>query len=830
MTTLPPGFVIDPKAEEDQAAVEASATPGLPDGFVLDNPEGTSIAGGMLRSIGQGATADFGDELVGLAGGDEAEESYRKKVHQFEEEHPVLDMLGKGTGAIGSTVGLAFLPSGQIPALGRAAAFGGRVLNGLRSLFGATNAAKAIPGASAAVSAGVRGVPFLGRAAEIAAGTNARRGGLAAMEYGATSRAGQYEGAPDIEGDGRDGFDTMIDDGMGRIGAAFDPKSMALDYATGTGFTKAFNRAAPVVGDWIDGTRTLIARARGEAGADAGPVAVAKRLRADRVTPQQMRDQVLPAYRGMSQDDVANIMERYGDLVAGGADDATARQMIAGELAQRGVNPGTAQRQVRAVVQRYQDRNAVPSQINELAAMAQGGDNAAGDAVATHRQFEAGINMARDGSEASQVSEFMTGRQPQARGAVSDALEGQLGDGDVGHMLDDYEMRRAASNEDYEPIVEAFNNDPHAQQALRRAIDLSRMEIESRLGNRADDMANEVRGQLTKFTNPETHILPRGSPLSNGQQGPRAVTEVDDLGRRGTMDLNGFLHQRRALTGAIENSRKEFRDTPTTHDLRDLKGTIDRHVRAIADDQSLPPETRQIFADWAESNDSRARLEAMRRAFQTGSGLNITAKGGTSLMNMEMAMRRLDRMRPDEQEMFARGVMSQIKGKIDTGGDFHDVAKVFTNARMRSVLSRMMGQEQADNFYQLVRRAALATRSARADKNSPTARIRDEKEAEMVLSKLRNAVEILTSPKRAISGAMDLADDIMFRRKNEAVMRILGANTDQPHQVIRTLRDLDAAMRYQDPTVVTPFVRNSGPFAAVPATQDLTQTDEDNWH
>lgn len=784
-----------------------------------------SIAGGLLRSVAQGATADFGDEVVGLTGGDEAKESYRKKIDQFEEEHPYLDMAGKGAGAIGSTAGLMFVPGGQVAALGRAGAWGSRILSSLRSAFGATNAAKAIPGASAAISTRFLNVPFIGRAAEIAAGTNARRGGLAAMEYGATSRAGQYEGAPDIEGDGRDGFDALTDDAMGRIGAAFDPSSMALDYTTGTAFTKALNGIMPRLGNVIDGTRTLIARARGEAGADAGPVAVAKRLRADRVTPQNMRDVILPEYRGMHQDDVANIMERYGDLVAGGVDDGTARQTIAGELAQRGVNAGTAQRQVRAIVQRYQDRNAVPSQVNELAAIAQGGD-----AVSTHRAFESGINMARDGSEASRVSEFMTGRQPQARGAVSDALEQQLGDGDVGHMLNDYEMRRAASNEGYEPIIASFDSDPQAQQALQRAIDLSRIEVEGRLGNRADDMAVEVRGQLGKFTNPETHILPRGSPLSGGHQGPRAVTETEDLGRRGTMDFNGFLHQRRALAGAIESSRKEFRDTPTTHDLRDLKDTIDRQVRDIANDQSLPPETRQIFGDWAEANDSRARLEGMRRAFQTGSGLNISAKGGTSLMNTEMALRRLDRMRPDEQDMFARGVMSQIKAKIDTGGDFHDVAKIFTNSRMRTVLTRMMGQDQADGFYQLVRRAALATRSARADKNSPTARIRDEKEAEMVLSKLRNAVEMLTSPKRAVSGAMDLADDIMFRRKNEAVMRILGANTDQPHQIIRTLRDINQAMRYQDPTVMTPLVRDSAPFISIPLTQDAARTDESTWH
>lgn len=823
---LPPGAVLD---VTQQDMPDAPALPALPPGAILDQPapgdNEPSIGGGFLRSIANGATADFADEAAGLIGGDDAEESWRRKSNTFAEDHPYLDFGGKLAGGIGSTAVLAATPGGQIAALGRAGAMGTRVLVGLKSLLGASNAAKAIPGASAAISAGVRAISGIGRAAEMVAGTNARRGGLAAMEYGATSRAGQYEGAPNIEGDGRDGADTLMDDAGGRLGAAFDPSSMALDFTLGTGFTKALNGLMPRVGNAIDATRTMIARARGEAGADAGPVAVAKRLQADRVTPQQMRDQVLPEYRGMAQGDVSQVMERYGELVSGGMDDMAARNAIAGELAQRGVNPRTAQTQVRNIVQRYHDRNAVPSQVNELAAMAQGGD-----AVATHRQFEAGINQARDGSEASQVSQFMSGRQPAARGQISDALEGQLGDGDVGRMLQDYELRRAATNEGYEPTIEAFNGDPDAQTALRRAIDLSRVEVEGQLGNRADDMANEVRSQLNKFTNPETEMLPRGSPLSPTQQGPRAVTEIEDRGRRGTMDLNGFIHQRRALTDAIEKSKTPFgRDTATTHDLRELKRAIDQRVRGIANDEGVPESTRGIFRDWAESNDSRARLEAMQRAYTDGISLNTNAKG-KSVINMEMTMRRVGRMSNDGQEMFARGLMARIKSDVETGGDFHDVAKLFTNTRMRGILNRMMGQDQAESFYQLVRRAGLATRSARADKNSPTARIRDEKEGEMVLSKLKNAVDIFLSPSRFLSSAADVADDVLFRRKNEAVMRILGANTDEPHTLLRTLRDLDASMRYQNPTAITPYVGNSGPFAAIPAANELGQTDQETWH
>lgn len=823
---LPPGFVVD------QPVAPAAPDTGLPEGFVPDNappPAGddsSSLAGGLLREAANGALANFADEGIGVIAGDDAKESWRKKSKKFEEDHPILAPIANGVGAIGSTAGLMFVPGGQMAALGRAGVWGERALAGLKSLFGATNAAKAIPAADATINASLRAIPGVGRAAELVAGTNARRGGLAALEYGATARAGDYEGAPDIEGDGLDATDHFLDDAGGRLDAAFDPKAMALDYGLGTGFTKVLNGIMPRVGQVVDNTRTMMARARGEAGAEAGPVAVAKRLQASGVTPDQMRDVILPQHRTLNRDAVSNIMERYGELIEGGANDQAARNTIAAELAAQGTNPRTAQTQVRQIVQRYQDRNAVPSQINELAAMAQGAD-----AMPVHRQFEAGINMARDGSEASRVSEFMTNRQPAMRGQISDALEGQLGDGDVGRMLQEYELRRGASNDTYGPTIDAFNADPQAQQALQRAIDMARLHTETQLGNRADDMANEVRSQLAKFTNPETLMLPKGSPLSRTEQGPRASTEVQDLGNRGTMDMQGFIHQRRALTQAIESSKDQFgRDTATTHDLRDLKGLIDRNVRGIADDQSYPEATRNIFSNWAQSNDSRANLERMQRAFTDGSSLSVGAKGGKSLVSMEMTMRRLNRMSDDEQEMFARGLMSQIKGKIETGGDFHDVSKFFTNQRMRQVLTRMMGQDQADNFYQLVRRASLATRSARADKNSPTGRIRDEKEAEMVFSRLRNAIDMFTSPTRAIGAAADLADDVMFRRKNEAVMRILGANTEEPHRVLRTLRDLDQSMQYQDPTVITPAIRDSGPFLAIPATEEMSKTDEDTWH
>ncbi|WP_423415895.1 hypothetical protein RLW55_06125 [Hyphomicrobium sp. B1] len=39
-------------------------------------------------------------------------------------------------------------------------------------------------------------------------------------------------------------------------------------------------------------------------------------------------------------------------------------------------------------------------------------------------------------------------------------------------------------------------------------------------------------------------------------------------------------------------------------------------------------------------------------------------------------------------------------------------------------------------------------------------------------------------------------------------MRVLGANMGEPHRLIRTLRDLDHATRYQQPTVVTAIINS----------------------
>ena len=100
-----------------------------------------------------------------------------------------------------------------------------------------------------------------------------------------------------------------------------------------------------------------------------------------------------------------------------------------------------------------------------------------------------------------------------------------LGDGDIGAWLTDYATRRDASNDLYGPAIERFNQTPEAQQALRRALNMARIEWENSLGNRTDDMAAATREHLGKFFNPETTALPKGRPVHGGE-GPTNAPQI----------------------------------------------------------------------------------------------------------------------------------------------------------------------------------------------------------------------------------------------------------------------------------------------------------------
>ena len=788
-----------------------------------------SYLGGILRSATQGATFDTADNILGMVGGDA--EGMRTKDEAFARENPWTHGIAKGAGMILPTAAATVIPGAQPAAGTGASSLGGRVWNGVRWLMGANNVAAAAPRAvvpASRAAAAISRVPFFGRPlgaiARRGLESHAGQGGIAAVKLGALDRAGMA----DTDARGQD-WDSTMSAATGRAQAALDPAAAGLDYLAGAGSTAAFNAAGRMIGRGIDEGRNAIARAAGESGADGGTIDVARQMHMDGADAQAVRDQVFPAYRGQQQGQVMRIMERYGEMRAQGAADPQARAAVVNELVAGGAAPQTAARQVREIVRRYETLNAIPAQLNELTAIASNREG--GQAANTHNLFRAALNMKGDNEAASVASDFMASRQPQIGARLTEHLERELGDGDIARMLAEYERNRGASNGLYGAFMDDFANTPEAADALQQAIENTRLSMAMRLRNRTDDIAQAVRGQLEKFTNPETQFTPLGHPGPDPMAvGPTNTGAATDLGNRGMRDLDAFIHQRRALTDAIEKSRVDFRDTATTHDLRDFKRTLDDSVRGIADTYTHGnPDTqnavRGIFANWRGANDNRALLEGLQRAYNDGITLQPMARGKNAIA-LERTLRRIETQGEDHQRFFLRGVMSKLKSDIESQGDLHNTAKIFSNPRMRALMGRLMGDDASRDFYQLVQRANLAKRSQMADKNSPTGSIIDEKQRAMLLNKLQaianSVLTMATSPTKFVGGIIDDASNALFRQQMGRTMELMGTNTDHPHLLIQALRDIENAGRYARPNIATPYIDQVGPFVAQGAVPMLT--------
>ena len=385
----------------------------------------------------------------------------------------------------------------------------------------------------------------------------------------------------------------------------------------------------------------------------------------------------------------------------------------------------------------------------------------------------------------------------------------RLGDGDVAAAIEEQGLRAGAANDLYPQIMDDFNASPQAQDALQRSLNNARMEWATRMGNRQDDMAVATNAQIEKFLNPYQQQI--AGPV-NPATGLPTVQTVGT--REGTNYLDGFIHQRRALTDAIEGSKDKFgKATSLTNDLRDLKGVIDRNVRGIADDQSYPEEVRDIFGSWIGANALRSDAAALQRAWEDGGKFALKPGSFVTAMKSARGMNQYERMPPDRQEMFREGLMAALATKLQAGGDGNDVAKIFTNRATRNSLERILGADEVARIYEQVTRAGLATRTFKADKNSITGSLLESEKRLGTLQRMAASIRSW-SPQHIIGSGMEHIAQRMQQERNNEMMRIYGSNTGSLHTLIDILRDLERAqtnvqtsqLGRQVPQVIAPFV------------------------
>jgi hypothetical protein len=784
-----------------QARVPQPAAPQAAPSGVLDDILGPAQQAAvqpesMLKSLGRqalaGFAAGFDDEAVGLVS-PETGAHMRRQKEAFEKSDPIKAGLARAAGTVGSL----FVPLGL---LGRA----GQAGKAVASLLPHGNAAAAVANAAIPLSKTMQlaaRVPGGGALAR-AYGTHAGQGALAATKLGMWNRAGDAGG----------------DTGRGRVGAALDPASVALDAGTGAAGTIAGNWLGRKIGDAVAARRQYTQQAKAEGGLPqigaVNEVARAMGREGDQNAVAAIRAEIFPTYGAYSSDDIMGAIERYGSHIAAGRNDRVARQRATIEFARKhGLTRRQAQPVVRSIIDRYHERNAFPLQLHEAAAVGTGGEGRA-----THKLYRVAANMeGADDAVQSRSADWVRGRQETQGGRLRSFFERELGDGDLMAAINENRNRIGASNDLYRPAIDAFNADNAAKarmsDELQNALDMWTM----RMAGDQTDIGNELRRVMKFFRRPADLRVPGpGTPTISqldeitriAQQYPddpnafaaaarQVLDPLADAPRPANAPINALdemINARRGVRQAREMSKKDRQSTPLTTVLnefyRDISGVMER-----------------ASPEWAQINRTRFSAQALKDAYDAGLGINLKAVGGKAAMKMAEGIRDFQGMNPERQAMFRRGIMTQLHGMISKEGGTRDLAKLFNSDLMRERLGMVIGEDVVTELDGIVRRMGIATRTHQATKGSHTAPLLDAKEKMAMMPRLASVIQMLGSPRQILEKTTDAASDHLTRQKMDEMMKLLTPSTDNPAEFVAAIRRIEAAQKAMSPFVAT----NPGP-------------------
>jgi len=257
----------------------------------------------------------------------------------------------------------------------------------------------------------------------------------------------------------------------------------------------------------------------------------------------------------------------------------------------------------------------------------------------------------------------------------------------------------------------------------------------------------------------------------DGKPGPKIAKPVQSL--------EEFSEARRDLWQEIEASKATGKPTPLTRELRQLYDDV-----TAAASRTHP--------EWAKVNAARAAPEKLREAYELGAGINFNAARGKSLLDYTKQLRAFERMGDEQKAMFRMGLAGQLKSLIDRKSSTHNMAGPFQNERVQELLRRVLGPDEAGQVIDHFTRVGLATRTAQATKGSPTAPLLDMKSDMSAIGRLANALQF-ANPLAIIGSGLQAADNVVQRRRYDAVTDILTRNTDNPHTLLEGLDAIERA-------------------------------------
>ncbi len=482
--------------------------------------------------------------------------------------------------------------------------------------------------------------------------------------------------------------------------------------------------------------------------------------------------------------------------------------------------PGTLGGWARTVGGAYRDRNAVPSNLTELIALANGGE-----AAATQTTTRKLLNLKSDGPERSNFLRGLRERQKAIAGQMEAVGRRFLGNGNVGDAIAEHVTNAQNANALYPGMYADLAKVPDANQRLSTALRPIIESAQNRLGREPDAISRKVLTETEKFLNPVevqgagaevpltkrltenikdeagkivgatqrevpmTRITPYGDEVTTKFNPGGKITEWSPSG-----DLESIIRRRKALGDEIKIAQRSGA-SDLAGELTRFKEQMDTALRGLGNQGD---DFGKAMAKWATANDTRATAGQLERTYKEALGLNMMAKKGESLVDLARFHQRFQAMDPANQDMARRGIMGQFKALLETGGDTHDAAKIFSNPRTRQMLTDIIGEDATAEFAGFVARAGLATNTFNMNRGAHTASILDADKGSGLLESIWGAL-YHGNPLRAIGHMGEAAGDAMKRKKHAQMTGMLSTDTNNPAQLERVLANLRRASAPIDP-------------------------------
>jgi len=764
--TPPPGFVPE----------GVSLTPSPPPGFVPEEEPG------LLESFGRGAVegATFGfDDKLGLS---------KSRRELSKETNPWTHFAGEVTGALGPMVAASFLPGGQAPA----------AVQGAGLLARGAQLARAGSGlARSALTAGEMGT--LGRAT----GQSIKLGAT----YGGLSGAGHADVGPEdstLEALGK----RAIGAGTGAVtggtaGAVLGP----LGYGFYRGAQALGNRAANAAAE--------------TAGSGKGALVTATRkLEADRITPQQLIDQIksefpddTTAAGGLAKRFWGNAKGTGRQPITSEQVEETVRRAMAGESASEisqalraaGNGQGPGPDAVKTLLDELANRHLGPLNIVDRASMARTG---AGD----NTQMTMRAAAATPGEHVGIAREALLERQIGAGGRLGQLFDRMLGSSDYAGVagkhaaeLEDAGIRAyglATANEkpfDLNPVINKWLGQTQSRrgpvpEAIQKAIDSVYSKVPVRNQETGAIVTNELRPPQTL------------EDFINARQNVRALLDNEKPGGAVFRELTKFYND---LTDTVAKSNPDWAVANSM--WREGNAAREAMEAGARMTTRLNASSRENLAEFTAAEQmGKEGVKALRDATKA---LKANPQDPSALARQESAQAKISASN-SRQELFKVGLVRALNDMLANQGETHNLTRQLLLPGAQKMIRQVL-RKDADQFFKVLQAEKSMHRTYSSQFGSQTTPLRES------IDELNWAPTFdasLMNPMHWPGKVADLVSQYAARNINAARNKdLMGIYTEtdplRQLEILRAMQGIHAARSAAGNAVGRPVISSSGPLS-----------------